>query len=139
MNALEVDCTRFIVAALYGGVVEPETGRTARIVTELPNKLTDVLPVIQVFRIGGPNDGVVLDSPTITLHGFAATQQQANRLLHVAYTTLRLALGRVITVDGGDAVLARVRVLGGPSWAPYENTALRHAVSTVQARIKITA
>jgi hypothetical protein len=138
VNALEVDCTGFVVAALYNAVTEPETGKVARIVTELPNTLTAALPVIQVFRIGGPNDAVILDIPTMTLHGFAATQKQANRVLHAAHTTLVGAIGRVFTLDGGRAVMTRVRVLGGPAWAAYENTDVRHAILTIQPRIKIT-
>ena len=137
--ALEVDCTAFIYAALFQAVTEPTSAEVARIVTELPNKLdATTLPIIQLFRVGGPNDSRVLDIPTMTLHGYAATQQQANRVLYAAFARLRDVVGQVFTVDGGRAVMTRVRLLGGPAWAGYENPNVRHAVSTIQPRIKFT-
>lgn len=138
VQALEVDCDGFIVATLYQRVVEPVSGLTARIVTELPDTLADALPVIQVVRVGGGDDGVILEAPTVVLHGFAANQRQANRLLHAARTVLRTRVGYVVPIDAGRAVMTRVRNVSGPLWAPYENTNLRHAVMTVQPYIKIT-
>lgn len=136
MIALEVDCTEFVVAVLTAGMPQ------ARVCTELPDKLLAAVPVIQVFRVGGPNDAVILDVPTMTLHAFTAAkpsgQQAANQLLHAAYTTLRLAVGRVVAVTGGNAVMSRVRLLSGCAWAGYENPDVRHAVSTIQPRIKAT-
>lgn len=131
MQALEVDCTKFTVQVLAAASI-------ARIVTELPNTLETALPVIQVFRIGGPSDGYVLDIPTMTLHAYAGTQEAANRLLHTAWTVLHTAVGQVVALDGGRAVMTRLRNLGGPTWAAYDNTNVRHAVLTVQPRIKFT-
>lgn len=136
--ALEVDCTGFVVAALFEAVTEPTSGDVARIVTELPNTLENSLPVVQVYRIGGPNDGRVLDMPTMTVHGFAASRQKAERLLYAAQAALRAKIGTVVTLDGGNAVMTHLRVLGGPSWAAYANTNVRHSVLTIQPRIKIT-
>lgn len=137
MQALEVDCTGFIVAALYEAVVEPVGDDVARIVTELPNTLESALPVIRVVRIGGSNDGYILDAPTLVLHGFAVDRRRTERLLYAAQTALRAAIGRRVAIDGGHAVMTRLRV-NGPAWASYENPNLRHAVLTIQPRIKIT-
>lgn len=136
--ALEVDCTGFIVAALFQAVTEPTSGDVARIVTELPNTLDGSQPVIRIVRVGGPNDGRVLDIPTVVLHGFAGSRQKAERLLYAAQTALRNKIGTVVALDGGNAVMTHLRVLGGPSYAAYENQNVRHAVMTIQPRIKIT-
>jgi hypothetical protein len=145
VQALEVDCTKFLVVVLADAVTDPVTNTVARIVTELPgadnaggDALLAAVPVIRVVRVGGPNDGRVLDAATVVLHGFVAKPNQGHRLLHAAQTALYAAVGRVVTVDGGQAVMTRLRMLSGPSYAPYENTALRHSVMTIQPRIKIT-
>lgn len=134
MNALEVDCTQFVLEVLA-------PLNLARIVTELPNKLEAALPVLQVVRVGGPNDAVILDIPTFSLHAYTAAaaggQKAANMLLQRAFTGLHAAASDVIPVDDGFAVLTRARMLGGPTWAPYDNPAVRHAVSTIQAHIKV--
>lgn len=136
--ALEVDCVKFLQTVLFEAVTDPVTSLVARIVTETPAALAEAVPVVQVIRTGGPDDGRVLDIPTVALHGFVLAPNQGNRLLIAAIAALRAAIGRVVTVDDGQAVMTRLRVLGGPSYAAYENTALRHRVSLIQPRIKFT-
>lgn len=129
MNALEVDATQFMLEILA-------PANLARVVTELPGKVELVLPVLQVIRVGGPNDRIVTDMPTFAVHGFAAKQKDAYVLLLKAFTVLTAAVGRVVTVDGGRAVMSRVDNVGGPAWASTVNPDYRHAVSTIQARIR---
>lgn len=138
MQALEVDCTKFLVTVLYQAVTDPVTSTLARIVTELPDTLDAAVPVIRVVRVGGPNDSIILDSPTVVLHGFVARPDEGYRLLHAAQTALRAAVGRRVSVDGGWAVMTALRAISGPSPAGYENPGLRHSVMTLQPRIKIT-
>lgn len=138
MEPFEVDCVKFLRLILFDAVKDPVSGRVARIVTELPGKLEDAVPVIRVVRTGGPDDGIILDIPTVVLHAFVAQPDAGTRLLQAARTTLRKAVGRVVAIDGGKATMPRLRVLGGPAWAAYENPALRHAFMTIQPRIKIT-
>lgn len=132
-NALHVDVTQFVLEVLG-------PANLARCGTELPNKLEAALPVIQVIRTGGPNDGVVLDIPTIVLHAYAATsaggQKAANTLLYQAFGVLQAARGQLVMVDEAPAVMTALRLLGGPFVAAYENQNVRHAVSTIQPRIK---
>lgn len=133
MTLLEVDATQFMLELLA-------PARLARVVTELPGDLAAAMPVLQVVRAGGPNDRYVIDQPTFALHAYCATSpngvKAANVLLYKAFTTLVAATGQVVTVDGGRATLVRVDSIGGPSPAPYENPNVRHAVSTIQARIR---
>lgn len=133
-SALEVDTAQFLLEVLAPAGI-------ARVVTELPGKLVDALPVLQIVRAGGLDDGVILDAPTFVLHAFADAapngQKAAAAVLMRAHSALRAACGVVVTVDGSPAVMTRVRVLSGPSPAPYENPGVRHVVSTVQPRIKV--
>lgn len=130
---LQIDTTQLMLELLA------PTG-LARVVTELPDKLVDALPVLQVVRAGGPNDRIAIDFPTFSLHAYAPASpngaKAAAALLYKAFAALVTATGQVVTVDGNRAVLVRIDSIGGPSPAPYENTGVRHAVSTVQARIK---
>lgn len=132
-SALEVDCTQLLLEILAPAAL-------ARVVTELPGALADAVPVLQVVRVGGPNDRIAIDEPTFVLHAFAAAvpsgQKTANMLLHRAFATLVAALGTVVAVDDQRATLLLVDSVSGPSPAPYENTNLRHSVSTIQARVR---
>lgn len=124
--ALEVDAVAFTIAVLADAGI-------ARVASRRPSDLAAQLPFIQVYRMGGPDDGYVLDAPTMVLHGFAATDQAANAVLYSAGTVLRAARG----VPRGGAVLSWVRKLSGPFWADYVDPAVRHAVVNYELRIKI--
>jgi hypothetical protein len=130
MPVLEVDCTQFVIEVLAAA-------NFARICTELPAKAENVLPIVQVVQAGGSNDGVILDRPQFALHGYAETGKAADAVLRQAFTVLRLAVGRVIEVDGQRAVMAGITHHGGPTVAAAENPKLRHRVALVQARIKV--
>lgn len=125
-GVLEVD----VIQVVHDGLVTRMPG--VRVLTRTGTDLADVLPTLQVLRTGGPDDGYVLDIPTLALHGFAATDQAANALLYQTGTALRAMDG--VVIDG--AVITRVVKIGGPSWAPYTNLAVRHAVSLYQLYIK---
>ena len=131
MNVLEVDATQYMLEVLA-------STQLARVVTLLPGTLDQL--VLQVVRTGGPNDHFVVDSPIFVLHAFAPKEpngaKAANMLLYRAFTALLAAVGQVVPVDGGRAVMTRLDLVSGPSPAPYENPNVRHAVSTIQARIK---
>lgn len=106
---------------------------TARIVGDTPANLADVLPVLRVFRIGGPGDTYgVFDDATIAMHGFATDQQGANLLCRQAMQALFNARGNTYA----NGAVMRVRKLSGPTWAPYDNQGVRHAVTLVQLTVK---
>lgn len=130
MTALQVDATQVVVDVLAAAL-------DARVLTNLPadnpaGSFMAGLPYVRPIRIGGPDDGHVLDSATFTIHTFATTDQEANALSYQAVAALRAATA---VVDG--AVITQVNKLGGPSWAGTDNQALHHAATNVQIRIKI--
>jgi hypothetical protein len=134
-GALEIDCAQVVVEVLT-------TASIGRICTETPDKIEDVLPVIQVIRVGGGDDGYILDEPLIVLHAYVpkdpAGPHVANQLLLTALARLRAARGTVVVLpDGARAVMTRqLDKLSGPSPAIHANPALRHAVMTIRPRIK---
>ena len=129
-NVLEVD----VDAIVQAWFVADLTGvRIGTVTPADPNGTLTWLPFLQHYRIGGGDDGYVLDAPMIALHGFASTQPAANGLLYQARSSLRRARG--VVVDG--AVITLVRTIGGPSWAPTTNPAVRHATATFQMFVKI--
>lgn len=124
ITVLEVDAEAWVRSWL-----EAQTGTTT--VTETANPLAT--PLYQVVRIGGSDDGVVLDSATISLHAFAANRPTAKNLAYRARTALYASRG--VVFDG--AVCTRVRTIGGPSWTPYDNTDVRRVTGTYQVSLKI--
>lgn len=122
---LEVDATGWVIRVLNAAGVARAGNRT-------PDNLQDVMPFIRVTRVGGPDDGHMMDLPTMVLHAFAYPQEAANGVLYRAGTVLRAQIG----VAQSGAVLSWLRKMSGPQEAEYENPAVRHAVSTYQLHIK---
>lgn len=126
MTALEIDETQVVVDILTTGLTP------ARVVTELPADLETQVPLVRVFRIGGADDGYVLDQPLFAVHAFAKSQADSDALCRQAGTMLRAARG--VVTDGG--VITRVRKTGGPTWAAVDNQQLRHSVSLYRVYVK---
>lgn len=126
-NVLEVD----VVQVLHDWLTTQLDG--VRVVSTTPADLAQQVPLLRVLRIGGPDDGVILDSPTVAIHAFTTSAPTANALLYQVNTALRAARGVIIS----GAVITQVRKLGGPSWAPTAEQKLAHSVSTYQIRIKV--
>jgi hypothetical protein len=128
-NVLEVDVDAVLQAWLNADL----TGvRVGTVTPADPNGTLTWLPFVQHYRIGGGDDGYALDAPMIAMHGFAGTQFAANGLLYQARASLRRARG--VVIDG--AVITSIRTIGGPSWAPNTNPAVRHSAATFQLQIK---
>lgn len=108
--------------------IEHVTGTTT--VTETPNPL--VPPLFQVVRIGGPDDGLSMEFPTLSLHAFAADRHSAKALALVGRQALFAAIGQ--TWQG--AVCVKVTTVAGPVWTPYDNTALRRVTGTYQPQLQ---
>jgi len=112
-----------------------ESALTARGVTDLPSNLADMLPVVQVTRIGGADDDNVpsFDVATVDLDFFAADRVAASDLARRGHYAMRVTLpGR--TVAG--ATVTMVQTITGPSWRPYDDTALRRFGSTYRLHVK---
>jgi hypothetical protein len=102
----------------------------ARVLTELPANLADVLPVIEVTRIGGPRVGL-LDVATVDIDCYHATRQTARTLAYDVVAALLALRGKPVT--GG--VISRVDILSGPNFRPYDNTTLRRFGLTCQLTV----
>lgn len=125
---LTVDVTGWLITRLAAAL-------TATVDSETPGDTvgnSSWVPFVRVVRIGGPNDGYILDIPTVAFHCFAASQQAANQLGYTVISTVNALRGAVH--DG--AVITRTATLSGPSWAAVENQNLRHTVVLMQIRIK---
>jgi hypothetical protein len=95
---------------------------TARVVTETPANLADVLPVIEVTRFGGSDEVIVLDSANIDVDVYAATRDAARTLGEQVRTALRLHLPGYASAG---AAVQSVTTISAPRWVPYDNTSLR--------------
>lgn len=132
MPALEVDCTFVTVQILAAGF-----GDEVHVLTKFDadgpaGSFVAGLPYLRVLRIGGPDDELIADYPTMALHAFAATEADAIAICHRAMAYLRAVMGTVVA----GAVLNRVRKLGGPTWALADNPAVEHQVLTLQLVVR---
>lgn len=95
---------------------------TVRVLTDLPANLADILPVIQVQRIGGDDDALRLDRALVDVDVYAASRPAASALMAQARSVLLSELRGLATES---AVFTMARTITGPAWRPYENPALR--------------
>ena len=93
-----------------------------RVVTDTPSNLALVLPVVQITRYGGTDTVPGLDRATVDVDAYAANRTAAAMLAERVRYGLRFVLqGQQV----GDITVSRVETIVGPSWRPYDNTALR--------------
>lgn len=111
-----------------------KTQTMARLCTELPADLSEVLPVIRVSRYGGSGSLVMLDRASVDVDCYADSRGEASALAGQVRDLL-LTQFHGFTADG--ATVARVRTINAPGWAPYDNTSLRrfHASYMVSLHI----
>lgn len=100
-----------------------------RVVTELPATLLDVLPVVQVQRVGGDDDGFRLDRALVDVDVYAATREAAST---VARQVRSYLLGSLRGAATATAVFGYVSTVAAPSWRPYENIGLRRYGGTYE-------
>ena len=104
---------------------------TSRVVTELPDNLADVCPVIRVTRVGGV-DRETLDQARIAVECFATTRDASRKLAeNVRDSMVKKAPGQ--TVNGG--MITAVHTAGGPSWQPYDDPAVRMVAASYDINI----
>lgn len=105
----------------------------ARVVTEAPGNLDEVLPCIEVGRFGGEDSIYTLDVANLDVDVYAANRPAALDLAEQVRTSLRLhAEGQ--EVDG--ALIAQVATLSAPKWVPYDNTTLRRISASYRIAIR---
>jgi hypothetical protein len=125
---LEVDVTGWFIRQLGARL----TG--VRVLAETPAKIEAHLPVVRIVGLGGPDDGLVIDSPSVAFHCFAADQAAANALALRTSTAIRALRG--VPVDGAVVIFTQKR--GGPTPNFHDNPAIREAVVIHQISIKTT-
>lgn len=119
------------------GSVDVEAGLVAwltehldeRILTDLPADLVSVLPVVQIQRVGGNDDGIRLDRAFIDVDVYAAGRQAASQLMSRTRSLLLTGLRGAVT---DAAVFTSARTVSAPSWRPYENPGLRRFGATFE-------
>jgi hypothetical protein len=90
-----------------------------RVVTDLPANLQQILPLVQVGRVGGADDVVTIDHARVDVDVVATGRGAAVELAERCRDALRMSLpGQV--VDG--VTVSRVRTGKGPAWRPYDDT-----------------
>jgi hypothetical protein len=100
-----------------------------RHLTDLPPNLTEMLPVNQVQRVGGDDDGFRLDRALVDVDSYAATRAAASDLARRTREELVLRLRGAKT---DTVVFGRIATVSAPAWRPYENTALRRMGATYE-------
>lgn len=109
-----------------------------RVLTDTPSNLEKILPVVQVTRFGGVDVAPGIDRPIVDVDAYAATRAAASELAErVRYALLYRLPGTTV----GGVGFPRVDTLTGPSWRPYDNSALRrfgasYAITTHAATIR---
>lgn len=127
-----VDVTGWFIGGLTSALTPVRVGS---VTPADPTGALTWIPFVRVLRIGGPDDGFILDEPTMAFHAFAGSQQAANDLALRTRAAVYAMRGQ--SRDG--AVLTIARTLSGPAWAPVENQNLAHTVLLMQARITTTS
>jgi hypothetical protein len=93
-----------------------------RVLTDTPSNLEKVLPVVQITRFGGADTAPGIDRAIVDVDCYGATRAVASQLAeHVRYALLYRLAGS----QHENVAIADVSTLSGPSWRPYDNTALR--------------
>lgn len=100
-----------------------------RVVTDLPANLLDVVPVVQVQRVGGDDDGIRLDRAFIDVDVYGTTRPLASQLMAQARSLFLASLRGVVT---DAAVFTSARTITAPAWRPYENPGLRRFGATFE-------
>lgn len=105
----------------------------ARVVTETPANLQDVLPCIRVTRFGGADEEVsTFDNPTLDFDCYAATRADARSLAYAVRSSIRNDLPGQTRAG---AFASRSRTLAGPVFTPYDDTTLRRFTYSAQIRL----
>lgn len=99
---------------------------------DLPQNVLNLLPFIQVNRVGG-GDNYVTDSAMVDIDCFAATRATAStiaRTVHAAMMRLKHTAVNGVLVDSVETVT-------GPQWINYDDENLQRYVSTyiVESRV----
>jgi hypothetical protein len=104
-----------------------------RAVTELPDDLQDVVPLVRVTAIGGSADpsNRLFTMPRVAVDSFAVGYGPAGDLADQVDAAMHALAG----VTLGTVTVTRVDTASLPAWVPYADTAIRHFVSSFQLHV----
>src|SRR5438876_10972688 len=98
---------------------------TVRLVTELPANLQDVLPVMQVGRVGGANHRPGLDRVTADIVCFHSSLLDGrNDVRKLAEQVRDAVLGKLPGYVVAGATVTGVNTVAAPAFRPYDNPAV---------------
>ncbi|MFE4857384.1 hypothetical protein [Streptomyces sp. NPDC056670] len=117
---VEIELVAWLSAQRGGGVT---------VLTELPANLGDLLPVVQVQRVGGDDDTFKLDRALVDVDVYAPTRAGASLLARQVRDDLVMKLRGTSTAA---AVFGLVTTVSAPQWRPYENINLRRLGATYE-------
>lgn len=112
---------------------------SARAVTETPAELADVVPVVQIVRIGGPSDDDIptFEMPTVSIDSYGAGRAAASQLAAAVDNAIRVALPNTLhTVGGASTVVTKTQTITGPSWRPYDDITIRRFGATYRLHLR---
>lgn len=105
----------------------------ARVVTETPGNLADVVPCIEITRYGGGDDVYTLDVANLDVDVYHSSRAAALDYAEQVRTSLRLhAEGQQVN----GALIAQVATLSAPKWVPYDNTNIRRISASYRIAIR---
>lgn len=119
------------IAALLVPVLSASLG--LRVVTELPDDLAEVAPLVRLTPIGGSSsaDLAAFTTPRISVDSFAVGYGPAEELANRVDDAFRELAGRTL----GTSTITKVETVSRPAWVPYTDTALRHFVNSFQLHV----
>lgn len=93
----------------------------ARFVTKTPDDLNAQVPLVRVFRLGGPSSDDLprFDAPTLSFECFGNGDAAAGDLATAVDRWVRSLAGKTLA-DG--TVVTKTQTVSGPAWRPYADT-----------------
>jgi hypothetical protein len=104
-----------------------------RVVTELPDDLQVVVPLVRVTAIGGSADpsNRLFTMPRVSIDSFAVGYGPAGDLAD----DVDAAMHKLAGVTLGAVTVTRVDTASLPAWVPYADTVIRHFVGSFQLHV----
>jgi hypothetical protein len=123
---LQIDVTGILLAGLRPLLP------AAKLVTETPDNLADVLPCARLERAGGGDDGVVLDTAVIQVDCFGDSPVTSRMFAMQVVGAMYALQGAVVN----GATVTRVRKTSGPTALGYDNPAVRRQLLQFRVSVK---
>lgn len=103
-----------------------------RVVTETPPQLEDYLPVVKVFRVGGPRR-LNLDHPRMSIDVFALSRDDARDVAEAVADWMQFKLAGS---SAGGLYFTGVDIGTAPVWIPYTNPNVRRFTASYTVHVK---